>query len=269
MLYFPPAKINLGLNITSKRDDGFHNLETVFYQIPLTDILEILPFGVDVIKLTGIEIAGNEADNLVFKALQLVRQYATVPPVYIHLHKIIPMGAGLGGGSSDATYTLKGLNEVFGLGLSKSLLQELAAQLGSDCSLFVDKQPQLGKGRGELLEPIVVNLGNKYLVVVHPKIHVSTKDAFSQVVVQDKNTAWADILAKSIGEWKDLLTNDFEERVFVKFPEIARVKQLLYEKGAKYASMSGSGSSVFGIFEKEVADLKDFEEYYVWQGVLN
>ncbi len=257
MVSFPHAKINLGLNVVRKRADGYHDLETCFYPIRWTDVLEIIPANDFRFTASGLTIGGKADTNLCVKAYTLLKEAFGLPPIHIHLHKIIPMGAGLGGGSADAAFTLRQLNETFALGLSASALQTYAAQLGSDCAFFISDEPMIGSGRGEILSPIKLSLAEKFLVVIKPQVHVSTQEAYAGIKPHERVLPLRDILEKkSIGEWKGVLKNDFEESVFKKYPVIADVKAELYNRGAVYASMSGSGSSVFGIFEKET-DLRD------------
>jgi 4-diphosphocytidyl-2-C-methyl-D-erythritol kinase len=253
MISFPPCKINLGLNIVSKRPDGYHDLVTCFYPMPWNDILEIIPASDLAFSHSGIFIPGDVTDNLCLKAYHLLKKEFDVPAVHIHLHKIIPMGAGLGGGSSDAAWTLRMLDSIFALKLSPSQLQSYASSIGSDCAFFIQDKPMIGKGRGEVLEETTVSLKNKFIVLVKPDIHVSTAEAYSNVKPEIPQTDLRQIVEQSpIQQWKNFLKNDFEDSVFQKFPVIGKIKKTLYEEGALYASMSGSGSSVFGIFESPV-----------------
>jgi len=251
MIAFPPCKINLGLNVLSKRSDGYHNLETCFYPLPFTDILEILPAEKLAFIPTGNAIPGESSDNLCLRAYELLKKDFSIKPVEIHLHKVIPTGAGLGGGSSDAAYTLRLLNEIFSLHLTTGQLKNYAQQLGSDCAFFVEDEICLGKGRGELLEPIQVSLKDKFLVLLKPDVHVSTAEAYRGVIPQTANPSVRHILESvPLSQWKTVLKNDFEASVFKAHPIIEQCKTFLYEQGAVYACMSGSGSSVFGIFNE-------------------
>lgn len=256
MLSFPNIKINLGLYITERRNDGFHNLLTCFYPVQWNDILEIVPSDTFEFKQTGLEVPGNEADNLCVKAYKLLKQDFNLPNAFIHLHKIIPMGAGLGGGSSDAAFVLKTLNEVFELGISIPQLEKYAAQLGSDCAFFIQNKPTIASGRGEIFQDCTLDLKGTQIVIVYPNVHVSTADAFSGVKPQPFEGDFEALLQDKT-KWKTSLFNQFEETIFPKYPLLAEIKETLYNKGAFYASMSGSGSAVFGLFEKEV-DVKDF-----------
>jgi 4-diphosphocytidyl-2-C-methyl-D-erythritol kinase len=255
MIQFAPCKINLGLSITSKRTDGYHELETVFYPVPLHDIVEIIhaPNAENKIQFThsGIPVPGDENNNLCIKAFQLLKNnFPNLPNVQMHLHKHIPMGAGLGGGSSDATTVLKILNQIFQLHLSQEKLVEFAAQLGSDCPFFVYDTAQHATGRGELLKPIEIDLSNYTIALVHPQIHISTAWAFSQLHPHVKTKSISEIVKQPIPTWKQELINDFEVPIFNSHPILAELKQYLYREGAIYASMSGSGSSLFGLFPK-------------------
>lgn len=266
MVTFPPCKINLGLRILSKRPDGYHDIETCFYPVPWTDILEILLADSFSFTCTGLALPGDAEENLCVKAYRLVQKDFSLPPIHMHLHKIIPSGAGLGGGSSDAAHTLLLLNDIFDLKLPVQELQRHASKLGSDCAFFVNKHPMMGRGKGDLLSPVEVTLKDKYLVVIKPPIHVSTAEAYSRVKPAQQTTSLAEILKQDISTWKDLLVNDFEESVFSIHPQIGEIKHELYKQGALYACMSGSGSSVFGIFSNEVDLRSQFQVSTYWSG---
>jgi 4-diphosphocytidyl-2-C-methyl-D-erythritol kinase len=259
MVVFPPCKINLGLNIVAKRADGYHDIDTCFYPVPWTDLLEILPANELKMKTSGIEIPGSTDENICLKAYHLLARDFKIPTIQIYLHKLIPIGAGLGGGSSDGAFALKTLNSIFDLKLSSDQLRTYAAQLGSDCAFFIDAVPAIGVGRGDVLTPTSVDLGGKFLVIIKPDIHVSTAEAYEKV----KPKAWKMPVQKiledyPVEEWKHHLENDFESSIFDKYPVIKAVKDKMYKAGAIYACMSGSGSSVFGIFDSEV----DLESIY-------
>ncbi len=270
MVSFPPCKINLGLHVLSKRADGYHNLETCFYPIPLTDILEIIYADTFSFHASGNNIPGKSDDNLCIRAYELLEKDFSLPPVEIHLHKVIPTGAGLGGGSSDAAYTLRLLHTVFELGLSSTQLINYARQVGSDCAFFIEDDVKLGTGRGEILESMHISLKGKYLVLLKPDVHVSTAEAYQGIVPSTPKRSVKEVLETTpISEWRNFVKNDFEESVFKKYPIITRYKKSLYDAGAVYASMSGSGSSVFGIFDKPPMNaqqllLKDV----IWSGLL-
>ncbi len=263
MIIFPNAKINLGLNIVGKRDDGFHNIQSVFYPIALEDVVEFIPSNALQLSISGLAVAGNVDDNLIFKAYHLLKKDFQIPNLHIHLHKYIPMGAGLGGGSADAAFFLKAVNNYFNLQISRTKLLAYAAQLGSDCAFFILNKPCLASGRGEILQPINLNLHNKKIVVVHPNIHVNTAWAYSKIKPLQPNKDLQEIISLPLNEWKHFLKNDFEQPVLSQFPAIEKIKTELYNLGATYASMSGSGSAVFGIFENEIPAIKFEENYFV------
>ncbi len=249
MVQFPNCKINLGLHITSKRADGFHNIETVFYPVGLKDILEIIVSNEFEFSSTGIAIPGDASSNLCIKAYQLLKKdFPEIPAIKMHLHKHIPMGAGLGGGSADGAFTLQLLNVKFRLNLSTEQLINYAAVLGSDCPFFILNKPAFASGRGEILESINLDLSNYTFVLIHPGIHVNTKWAFEQIKPKVPAISIKEIFQLPIEEWKLYVQNDFEAPIMQQHPEIAEIKNALYADGAIYASMSGSGSSVFGIY---------------------
>ena len=256
MITYPNAKINLGLNITEKRPDGYHNLETVFYPINLQDALEVKLWedeGEYVLKTAGTPIEGDPDNNLVVKAYRILKQdFPDMPAVDIHMYKHIPTGAGLGGGSADAAFMLKLLNEKFKLQLNTEQLEEYASKLGADCAFFIRNKPVFASGIGNIFEPIDLSLKGYYLVLIKPDIFVSTKDAFAHIKPKAPQHSLKEIIRMPVETWRATMENDFEESVFCKFPEIAAIKDKLYDLGAVYASMSGSGSSVFGIFRQQV-----------------
>jgi len=249
MILFPPAKINLGLNVLRKREDSFHDIDTCMITIPLTDVLEVLPANNFSFRQTGLSISGSEEDNLVVKAYRLMQREYQVEPVSIHLLKNIPMGAGLGGGSSDAAYTILALNEIFSLQLPKEKLRELAAELGSDCPYFIENIPQIAKERGDILIPINLELKGYYIKLINPGIHIGTSEAYANIGLYKGEGSVEDILQHPISEWKLELQNSFENAVFTNYPQLANLKNALYEEGAVYASMTGSGSTLYGIFK--------------------
>lgn len=251
MILFPNAKINIGLSIIEKRSDGFHELESIMVPIPIYDILEITENPEFEFVQTGLTVEGNNEDNLCVKAFRLMEENFSIQPVRIHLRKQIPMGAGLGGGSADATFVVKGLNDLFQLNLSVATLQELSAELGSDCAFFVENCAQLAKGRGEILSNFPLDLKGNYLKIINPGIHISTKEAFSNVVMSRKKDVLSKVNSNNCELWKDFVFNDFETHLFSNYPELSEIKQQLYSEGAIFASMSGSGSTLFGVFESE------------------
>lgn len=272
MLVFPNAKINLGLNITEKRPDGYHNLETVFYPIPIEDALEInmLHGGNDKFRIhqAGLEIAGEAENNLVVKAYKLLDEAFNLPPIDIHLFKHIPSGAGLGGGSADAAFMLKSLNEKFNLGLTDETLEEYAARLGADCAFFIKNEPTYAEGIGNIFSPIRLSLEGYRIWLVKPDIFVSTRDAFSKIKPHHPELPLKEIVQLPVEEWKGRMLNDFEESVFPQFPAIGEIKDEMYRQGAIYASMSGSGSSVYGLFKADtiLPELNFGEKAFVYKG---
>lgn len=271
MIVNPNAKINLGLHVTEKRPDGFHNIESVFYPVGWTDILEVLPAPAsqtEKVRFTssGIPIPGNADENLVVKAYHLLSAHYPMPAVQVHLHKRIPMGAGLGGGSSDAAFFIRALDQLFELGLAWGELHHFAKQLGSDCSFFIMNRPVFAEGKGDELESITLDLSAYKIAIVHPGIHVSTPEAYKSITPEKKAFTPESIVELPVNEWKTKLVNDFEVPVFKKHPEIAALKQTMYDRGAVYAAMSGSGSAVFGLFETE-PDLNGLEGCTVYCGV--
>lgn len=261
MIYFPNAKINIGLHITERRSDGYHNLESVFYPVKIKDALEVVESAVLQFSSSGIVIPGNIDDNLCVKAYHLLKQDFDLPPVHIHLHKHIPIGAGLGGGSSNAAFFLKLMNEKFGLTLSDAQMEAYCRRLGADCAFFIQNKPVFAFGKGDEFEPTDLDLSAYFLVLVMPDVQVSTAEAYRGVEPSKPVLAITDLIKNSPEEWKKGLKNDFEPSVFEKFPVIRGVKAALYEAGALYASMSGSGSSVYGIFSEPVK-LDQLEKSY-------
>jgi 4-diphosphocytidyl-2-C-methyl-D-erythritol kinase len=273
MLYFPISKINIGLYITEKRPDGYHNLETIFYPIPLHDNLEIEVSKHDEnpyqLYLSGNKIEGGAEDNIIIKVLNSLKRDFEIPSLDIHLHKRIPMGAGLGGGSSDAAMFMKALNEMFNLGLTNEDMEARLAPIGADCPFFVKSEPCFASGIGNVFSPSSISLKGYYLVLVKPQDFVSTKDAYSGVVPQPANVDLRDIHHLPITEWRDVVRNMFEVSVFKKFPGIEAVKKTLYDMGAVYASMSGSGSTVFALFDHKVENLETvFADCFTFQELL-
>ncbi|MFC2126159.1 4-(cytidine 5'-diphospho)-2-C-methyl-D-erythritol kinase [Bacteroidota bacterium] len=269
MLVFPNAKINLGLNIIEKRNDGFHNLSSCFYPVKWCDVLEIIESRKFEFAVNGINIPGKSDQNLCVKAYNLLKKDYQLPNVAIQLHKILPIGAGLGGGSSDATYTLKLLNELFQLFLDDNILELYAEQLGSDCPFFISNKPVIAEGKGEILKPVEIDLSNYFIVIIFPGIDIDTASAYNHVIPSGPDQSISNILKDiPLKEWKKTLKNDFEKSVFLQFPEIKAIKESLYTIGALFASMSGSGSSVYGIFNKQVGSDQFSKRYNIWTGKL-
>ncbi|MBP5338843.1 MAG: 4-(cytidine 5'-diphospho)-2-C-methyl-D-erythritol kinase [Prevotella sp.] len=276
MIVFPQAKINLGLNVVERRPDGYHNLETVFYPVPLEDALEVTPMderfpsatGCD-LKVTNLAIEGDDERNLVVRAYRLLKEeFPAIVRVHINLYKAIPTQAGMGGGSSDGAAMLTLLNKMCDLGLSEQQLIDRAARLGADCPFFVLGRPAYAEGIGERLQPIGLSLKGWHLVVVRPDIPVPTKEAFSLIRPHRPQKNCLDIVRQPVETWRDELVNDFEQSVFALHPEIGAIKQRLYDLGAVYAAMSGSGSAVFGLFREIPAIPSDFDNMYIQQLTL-
>jgi len=268
VIVFPNCKINLGLRILRKRNDGYHDLETLLYPLPLFDVLEIIrsPENSSTLSFSssGSLVDENNDNNLCVKAYHLIKKNHTkLPASRIHLHKAIPIGAGLGGGSADAAFTLKLLNEKFGLQLTPGQLIHYALQLGSDCPFFIINKPAFAEGRGEILEPVSLDLSTYKFIIVNPGIHINTANAFSAINLALPTKSLKEIVQQPINSWKNELVNDFEKTVFHQYPEIGLIKNKLYDKGAVYASMSGSGSTVYGIFKKDAVADHHFPPHYL------
>ena len=275
MICFPNAKINIGLKILEKTSDGFHNIESVFYPIGLSDILELVEVKNSkteteiTFNSTGIKIPGETNSNLCVRAYHLIKNDYSLPAIKVHLHKIIPIGAGLGGGSSDAAFFIKLLNDAFEIGISWGEMHNYARQLGSDCSFFISNKSSFAEGRGDRYEYIPLDLSSYFLVLVSPPIHIATAEAYARVIPKVATTSLEDdIINESIASWKNTISNDFEISVFEKYPRIKEIKEIIYSQGAIYASMTGSGSSVYGIFKHQADVQKKFQDCFVWQGQL-
>lgn len=259
MIVFPNAKINIGLNILNRRPDGYHNINTIFYPIGLKDALEVVEADDLSFTSSGLIIPGKPEDNLCLKAYHLISRDFKLPPVHIHLHKHIPIGAGLGGGSSDASFFIKLLNDKFRLGLNSERMEGYACHLGSDCSFFIQNKPVFAFERGDKFKPVNLDLSAYFIVLVMPMIHVSTAEAYNGIKPAAPDRLLTDLIILPVEEWKFSIKNDFEETVFAKYPSIGLIKTALYKAGALYASLSGSGSAVYGIFKNEVK-LPDLEQ---------
>lgn len=276
MITFPIAKINLGLNVVERRSDGYHNLETVFYPVNITDALELtimnpqFPTSVDCdIKVTNLNVEGDEQHNLVVRAYQLLKQdFHQLPRVHAHLFKSIPTQAGMGGGSSDSAYTIRLLNDMFTLGLTTQQMIDYAARLGADCPFFILSHPVYAEGIGDRMQPISLNLSDFFIVIVRPDIPVSTREAFSLITPKRPARSCRDIVMQPVETWRDELTNDFEQSVFALHPEIGAIKEHLYQLGAVYAAMSGSGSAIFGLFRHEVNIEVHYPDAFTYCGRL-
>jgi 4-diphosphocytidyl-2-C-methyl-D-erythritol kinase len=269
MVSFPNAKINLGLNIIEKRSDGYHNIESVFYPVTWCDALEMVKSDSFSYNSSGLVIPGNQENNLILKAFRILESEGFIvdKSVSIHLHKVLPMGAGIGGGSADGAFALKMLNELFELNLTINQLEKFAEQLGSDCPFFIENKPKFCFGKGTEFEEIDLDLKGKQIVLVNPQIHISTAEAYAGVKPCRPDVSLKEIISSPITDWQDVLKNDFEKKIIENHPKIGVVKDLLYKLGANYASMTGSGSTVFGIFDQPIDNLeKEFYSSLCWQG---
>lgn len=268
MLTFPNAKINIGLRITDKRTDGFHNLQSCFYPIGWTDALEIIPSETFTFSSSGISIPGEPATNLCVRAYNLLKADFDLPPVQMHLHKTVPIGAGLGGGSADAAFALKLLNERFALSLSDDQLETYARRLGSDCAFFIRNKPVYCVEKGDVFEDMAVNLSGFHILLVYPNLAISTAEAYAGVRPRQPGIPLRQQVEAPIDTWRNTVHNDFEDSLFPKYPSLAEIKQQLYDAGAVYASMSGSGSTLYGIFNAPVVVPNQLQAYRVWEGSI-
>ncbi|MFM2049113.1 MAG: hypothetical protein RI955_1661 [Bacteroidota bacterium] len=264
MVIFPNAKVNFGLNIISKRADGFHNIQSVFVPVKVEDALEFIPANALQFSTSGLPIPGNTNDNLILKAYHLIKSSYNIPFLKIHLHKVIPMGAGLGGGSADAAFFIKSVNNYFELKMTADEMLQIASSLGSDCAFFITNEILYATEKGEILEPFTLDLSGYKICIIHPEIHVNTAWAYSKIKPLTPNKSIKEILKQPIETWKNELINDFEKPVFDNHPEIESLKNDLYKQGAIYASMSGSGSAVFGIFKNEIPTLTFQQNFSVF-----
>lgn len=254
MVVFPNAKINIGLKITGRRADGYHEISTVMVPVPWCDILEIVPSQGDeiVLSISGRPINCKPGQNIVMKAYEMLDRTIQLPPVEIYLHKVIPDGAGLGGGSADASFALTAINRLFSLGLKKIELATVAAKIGADCPMFVYNIPMLATGTGTTLAPVEMpQLKGKWIVIVKPDFSISTAEAYANVVPRPEVTPLKELVKLPVEQWKDNITNDFEESLREKYPQLEHIKRSLYDDGALYASLSGSGSALYGIFDND------------------
>jgi 4-diphosphocytidyl-2-C-methyl-D-erythritol kinase len=272
MIFFPEAKINIGLRIRGKRPDGYHDIETIFYPFGLSDALEFVIeerlTDKDNLRVSGIDTGGAPVNNLVMKAVIKLREEKHFPYLKIHLHKAIPIGAGLGGGSSDAAGIMKVLNRHFSLGIDNDNLKAMALDLGSDCPFFIDCLPSIATGRGEILSPVKPLLSGYYMVLVNPGVGINTAEAYKNCTVTSDMTNLAQLIERPVTDWKDLVINDFEEYAFRKHSVIRELKEGLYRSGALFSLMSGSGSSVYGIFSTKPELSPELREFVIWEGKL-
>ncbi len=257
MIGFPNAKINIGLNVVSKRDDGYHNLETIFYPVSWSDGLEFVIADETQLTTSGIQLEGDFENNLIIKAYRLLKKDFDLPSLHFHLHKVIPFGAGLGGGSSDAAFTISMVNNYFKLGLSISEMEKYASKIGADCPFFIRNKPTFATGTGNVFHDIEINLSDYKILIAKPDVSVSTPEAYKNIIPQEPEISLTEIVKTPVENWKNTLVNDFEKSVFQQYPQIEELKNILYQNGAVYASMSGSGSAVFGIFRHLPTDLKN------------
>jgi 4-diphosphocytidyl-2-C-methyl-D-erythritol kinase len=267
MVVFPNCKINIGLNICGLRADGFHNIETVFYPVPWTDILEIIPSEKEEFTFEGINIECKPEDNLCYKAYRLLKNDFEIPPGKLFLYKNIPAGAGLGGGSSDAAFTLMTLNDLFSLSLDENALKEYASKLGSDCAFFIKNKAMFATEKGNAFSEITLDLKGFYLLIIKPRINIETAGAYKMISPVIPAYSLKDAINLPVSEWKSQISNDFEGPVFKKYAELKEIKGKLYKSGAVYASMSGSGSAIYGLFNERI-DLKQFPDVVCWMKQL-
>jgi 4-diphosphocytidyl-2-C-methyl-D-erythritol kinase len=272
MITFPKAKINLGLRITAKRQDGYHDIETLFYPVNLSDALEFVissgKTSCDELVVTGLKIDSRPENNIVLKTIRLLRKDFPIPFLKIHLHKAIPSGAGLGGGSSDASFAIKAINKYFGFGLNDQEMCTLALELGSDCPFFIDPAPSFATGRGEILHPAYPFLDGYCISILNPGVSISTREAYINCHPAKPEAPLEKLIGLPADKWKKLVKNDFEEYAFKLYPVISDMKKALYRSGAIYSSMSGSGSSVFGIYREKPKIPVKLKKYTIYEGVL-
>jgi 4-diphosphocytidyl-2-C-methyl-D-erythritol kinase len=265
MVFFPNAKINLGLFVTGKRSDGYHNIQSILYPIPLKDAIEVIdsPDGKFQFSTSGIRIEGPQNQNLVVIAWQMLQHDFNLAPVHIHLHKSIPMGAGLGGGSADAAFIVRLIDQHFNLQLTVDQMKSYAGKLGMDCPFFIENRPALATQRGDRLKNIDIDLSGKFLVIVKPECHISTREAYAGIKLSEPDIQLQEVIKQPVPAWKNLVKNDFEETVFKTCPMIKNIKEEIYNCGATFALMSGSGSAVYALFNDEVGLKTQFpKEFY-------
>lgn len=268
MIIYPNAKINIGLNITEKRNDGFHNIESIFYPLyKLTDKIEIKENKIFSITNSGINLNIKPENNLIYKSFKYLKDNFKIPNVSINLEKNIPFGAGLGGGSADASFVLKSLNKIFNLNLNDIKLKDIAIEICSDCPFFIENKPKFVYNKGDYFNEIKLDLSGYYIVLIKPDIFISTKEAYSYIKPKFRNFELNNIINEPINKWKDNIVNDFEDSIFKKYPLLNNIKQNLYNNGALYSSMSGSGSTIYGIFEKEIS-IKNIDNFFVWNNFM-
>jgi 4-diphosphocytidyl-2-C-methyl-D-erythritol kinase len=272
MIAFPKAKINIGLRIIAKRSDGYHDIETLFYPVGLSDAIEFAistdQSGKDILTVTGINTGSATEDNIVIKAVRKLREKHPFPFLKIHLHKAIPVGAGLGGGSSDASFLLRAVNKYFKIGISQEDLKIAALELGSDCPFFIDCNPSYATGRGEILQPVKPFLEGYHIIIINPGVNINTREAYQNCKPSYPSDTLLRLIDYPIAKWKELILNDFETFVFDKYPVTGQIKKDLYKSGAIFSSVSGSGSSIFGIFRNKPKVSDSLKEFVIWEGIL-
>jgi 4-diphosphocytidyl-2-C-methyl-D-erythritol kinase len=268
MIVYAPAKINIGLKVLNKRKDLYHNLDSIFYPIPLYDILEIVKSDGFSLKMSGIKIDGDIEDNLIYKAWIIMRKHHNIGGIAVHLHKQIPTGAGLGGGSSDASSILKSINQLYSLNLDDSELERYAADLGADCPFFIKAKASRAQGIGTEFSNIELDLSDYYLVLIKPDIHISTNEAYANVYLEGANASINLGIIPKMGKWSSGFVNSFENHLFKIYPELKIIKNKLYKQGAIYASMSGSGAAIYGIFREKPDLPSEWNSYFVWKKKL-
>ena len=269
MVIFPNAKINIGLSVIRKRNDGFHDIESIFYPIGLCDSLEYLETkdtsAIDIASVTYSGPFPVTGKDICIKLTEMLRDLFSFPALRIHIHKNIPSGAGLGGGSSDAAFLLKSLNSRYSFELNQSQLEELASRIGSDCPFFIKNNPCLVTGKGEVLQEIHLSLKGYYLILIYPGTQVSTAEAYREIIPSDKSPNLRELAREPVNQWKYLISNQFEDSVFRSYPPLSEIRKELYSMGALYASMTGSGSAIYGLFSSEVNIPKQFSDYFIFR----
>ncbi len=270
MLFFTNCKINIGLNITEKRLDGFHNLETVFYPLKLQDAVEFIETDEQTtVQTSGIKLDVSAEDNICHKVYRLMSKHYDIPQLKIHVHKAVPVGAGLGGGSANAAGLIKQINNEYNLGISIDKMEELAAEIGSDCPFFIRNKAVFAIGRGEIFEQLSLDLSKYYIYLIKPDIYVSTASAFAGIKPRQVEISVKELINNPLNEWKYFIFNDFETNIFKQYPVLAEIKQDLYKIGAIYASMSGSGSTIYGIFEEKPKEIPKYKNAFNWINLFN
>jgi 4-diphosphocytidyl-2-C-methyl-D-erythritol kinase len=268
MIAFPNAKINAGLRIIEKLPSGYHSLKSLMIPTKFCDILEFVPSDKDEFVTSGIPVPGKKEENIVLKTLFLLRQHFQIPALKIHLHKVIPMGAGLGGGSADAAFFLKTINDFFSLGMDTDQQEAMIAKIGSDCSFFIRNKPAIISGTGDKISVYPLHIENYYLAIAYPGFAISTAEAYAGITPGKEEIPLREVIDKGIKNWDAILKNDFEESLFPRYPQLKEIKEEFYSNGAVYASMSGSGSSIYGIYEKKPEFTSRLKKFIVYDGLV-